>query len=273
MNTLKEAMEMFGKRNGIFTWKYMEAFGLVDFEDCTSGNLAEFVEYVRKNVAASTAKTYAATLQSVLNRYKEQVPCDKINDILRLRTEPCQKVYLTEDELARLECVETRTRKERFVLLAFLIASKTGMRVSDATRVTEANIHNGLLTYVSQKTSKEAKVPVSDKVAGWIWELNEIGEGPNLANYDLAIKRMCQRAEINTPVKIFRRGEEKTEPKWHFVGSHTARVTFCTIMHQKGVPVMDICIMAGHSSPVMTERYIIREAPVLNSAALSFLNS
>lgn len=273
MNTLKEAMQMFGKRNGIYTWKYMEAFGLVDFEDCTSGTLSEFVDYVRKNVAASTAKTYTATLQSVLNRYKDFVPCENVNDILRLRAEPSQKVFLTEDELARLEVVPTRTRKERYVQLAFLIASKTGMRVSDARRITEANVQGGLLTYVSQKTSKEAKLPVSEKVLGWIWELNKIGEGPNLANYDLAIKRMCQKAGIDTPMKVFRGGVEKTEPKWKFVGSHTARVTFCTIMAQKGVPVMDICIMAGHSSPVMTERYIIREAPVLNAAAMSFLNA
>jgi Site-specific recombinase XerD len=273
MNTLEQAMEMFGKRNGIYTWKYMTAFGIRDFDDCTSGTLAEFVAYIRARVAPSTAKLYAATLQAVLNRYKDQVPCSDFNGLLNLRAERSQKVYLTEDELARLEQVHPRTRKERYVQLAFLISSKTGMRVSDATRVTPENLHGGILIYVSQKTNKEAKVPVSDKVAGWIWELNEIGVGPNLSNYELAIKRMCMKAGVDTPVKIFRGGEEKTEPKWKFVGSHTARVTFCTIMHQKGVPVMDICIMAGHSSPVMTERYIIRDAPVLNDAALSFLNS
>ena len=275
MKTLQDALETFGGHNGIHVWKHLVAFGIVDFADCTSSNISEWVAHLKTKVSPGTARTYAAVLRSTLNRYASSgvVPCTDINERLRLRAEKSQKVYLTEDELSRLERVPTRSRKEKYTKLAFLVSCKTGMRISDTLRVTSENIDNGMLTYVSQKTNKEAKVPISDKVAGWIRELNEIGVSPNLANFELAIKRMCAKANITDPVKVFRAGKEDTDAKWKFVSSHTARVTFCTIMAQKGVPVMDICIMAGHSSPVMTERYIVRQAPILNDAARKFIES
>lgn len=275
MKSLQQALETFGGRNGIYVWKHLDAFGIHDFEDCTSSALSEWVAYVKPRVAPSTARLYAATLAATLKRYVGDgiIPCDDIATPLRVRAEKSQKVYLTEAELARLEEVKPRTKKERFVKLAFLISCKTGMRVSDTLRVTSENVVHGYLTYVSQKTNKEAKVPVSAKVMGWIDELNGIGVSPNLSNYELAIKRMCEKAGVDEPVKLFRAGREVSAPKWQFVSSHTARVTFCTIMAQKGVPVMDICTMAGHSTPVMTERYIIRTAPILNEEARKFIES
>lgn len=275
MKTLKEALETFGGHNGVHVWKHLAAWGIGDFADCTSSNISEWVAQLKLKVSPGTAKTYTAVLRSVLNRYADAgvVPCTDINERLRLRAEKSQKVYLTEDELARLEAIPTRSRKERYTKLAFLISCKTGMRISDTQRVTAENIENNMLTYVSQKTNKEAKVPISDKVAGWIYEMKGIGVAPNLANFELAIKRLCAKAGVCDPVKVFRAGKEDTDAKWKFVSSHTARVTFCTIMAQKGVPVMDICIMAGHSSPVMTERYIVRQAPILNDAARKFIES
>lgn len=275
MKTLQEALETFGGRNGIYVWRQLSMFGITSFEDCTADRISEWVAHIRAVVAPSTARTYTAVLRATLNRYASTgiVPCDEIDERLRVRAEKSQKVYLTEDELARLEAVEPRTKKERYTKLAFLISCKTGMRISDTSRVSSENVVHGYLTYVSQKTNKEAKVPISDKVIGWIEEINGLGVSPNLANFELGIKRMCEKAGVDEPIKLFRAGREATAPKWQFVTSHTARVTFCTIMAQKGVPVMDICTMAGHSTPVMTERYIIRTAPILNDAARKFIES
>jgi len=273
MKTLKEAMETFGGRNGIFVYKRMERMGIVTWDDCTSANINEWLADVKATTAPTTAKLYAAVLRAVLSRYVPDgvVPSPEVLDRLNVRAERSQKVYLTPNELAALEAVVPRTKKQRYTQLAFLISAKTGMRISDTQRVTRENVKNGYLTYVSQKTNKEAKVPVGEKVLGWIDEINKIKNPPNLANFELGIKGLCEQAGITEPVKVFKAGEEKVEAKWKFVSSHTARVTFCTVMSQKGVPIMDICTMAGHSTPVMTERYIIRTAPVLNDDAMKFI--
>lgn len=274
MKNLYEALETFGGRNGRYVARHLEACGIRDFEDCTTSNIAEWVAYLKDKVAPSSARTYVAVFKSTLKRYAEsgRVPCGDITEMFRVRAEKPQKVYLTEEELAKLEQVSIKSVKELYAKLSFLISAKTGMRISDTERVTMENVRDGMLTYVSKKTNKEAKVPVSDKVVGWIIAINAIHEIPNLANLELALKRLCKRAGIDTKVKLFRAGKITTKPKYAFVTSHTARVTFCTIMTQKGVPVMDTCMMAGHSTPAMTERYIIRTAPKLNEAALKYLS-
>ena len=273
MKTLKEAMETFGGRNGIYVYKRMERMGITTWDDCTSANINEWLADVKATTAPGTAKLYAAVLRSVLSRYVPDgvVPSPEVIDRLNVRAERSQKVYLTPDELTRLESAIPRTRKQRYVQLAFLISAKTGMRISDTQRVSRENVKDGYLTYVSQKTNKEAKVPVGEKVLGWIDEINKIKNPPTIGNFELGLKGLCEQVGIAEPVKVFKAGEEKVAPKWQFVSSHTARVTFCTVMAQKGVPIMDICTMAGHSSPVMTERYIIRTAPVLNDDAMRFI--
>ena len=271
MKTLEQALETFGGRNGRFVWKHLDRFGIRDWGDCTTATVSEWVADIKTKVAPSTAKLYAAVLRSVLARYMNVVPDADVCDRLNVRAERSTKVYLTPDELARLESIVPRTKKQRYTQLAFLISAKTGMRISDTRRVSRANVKDGYLTYVSEKTNKEAKVPVGEKVLGWIEEINRIKDTPNLSNIEVGIRGMCEKAGITEQVKVFRAGSEKAEAKWKFVSSHTARVTFCTIMAQKGVPIMDICTMAGHSSPVMTERYIVRTAPVLNDEAMKFI--
>ena len=273
MKSLYQALETFGVRNGLFVRRYLDMCGIHEWEDCTTTNINEWVAYMKDKVAPTTLQTYVAVFKSTVNRYAESgvVPCGNLNDKLHVKAQRSQKVYLTEDELARFEAATTHSRKERYVKLAFLVSAKTGMRISDTERVSKANVKDGVLTYVSQKTNKAASIPVSDKVVGWIEEINGLKGRPTLANFELALKRLSKQAGIDEEVKLFRAGGEVTKPKYEFVTSHTARVTFCTIMTQKGVPVMDICMMAGHSNPTMTERYIVRTAPKLNEAALQFL--
>ena len=271
---LHEAVLSGGSANAPFVVKYMEGAGVLSWKDCTKVKLSGFVSHLEgAGVAQSTAHQYTAVLKAVLNKYKEAgvVPCTDISGALKCKNEKSQKVYLTQDELKALEDVTAITQNERFVQLCFLISAKTGMRVSDTLRVNSRNIDGGMLRYVSKKTKIEACVPVSNKTAAWIREVNAIKARPCTATYENTIKHLCQIAGITSDTKVFKAGKEKTGEKWEFVSSHTARVTFCTLMSQMGVNIQDIATMAGHTSPVMTQNYIVRTAPRVTEAARAFL--
>lgn len=271
--TLYDAIRAGGDGNAPFVIRHLQRAGIRTWKDCTKVKLSGFVGHLEgAGVCQSTAHNYAAVLKATLNRYKEAgvVPCANIKDALRCKNERTQKIYLTEGELERLEGVETRGATERYVLLCFLISARTGMRVSDTLRVSRSNVSGGYLRYVSKKTSIEACVPVSERTVGWIEEVNGMGKAPCAATYETTIKRLCRRAGIAEDTKLFKAGKERANEKWNFVTSHTARVTFCTLLSQKGVTIQDIATMAGHTSPTMTANYIVRTAPEVNELARAF---
>lgn len=273
MSSLYEAILNGRSANGRYVVNHLEAAGIREWDDCTKVRLSGFIGHLEDaGVCQATVHQYAAVLKAVLNRYGEAgvVPCSDVADALHCKNEKAQKIYLTEDELGRLERVRPANDRERFVKLCFLISAKTGMRVSDTLRVSRANIQDGYLRYVSKKTSVEACVPISDKTVGWIEEVNAIRVRPAVSTYEATIRRLCQRADITSRVKVFKAGQERANEKWNFVTSHTARVTFCTLLSQMGATIPDIMTMAGHTTPLMTANYIVRTAPRLNDRAKAF---
>lgn len=257
MKTLYDAIMTQGGANAPYVVNHLKASGIADWQDCTKVNLMDFVDHLQETVCRSSAHTYAAILKAVLNRYREAglVPCTDIKEALRCKNEGTQKVFLSARELGRLEDVMTKGAYERFVQLCFLISARTGMRISDTLRVSEENIKDGMLTYVSQKTKVEASVPVSGKTCAWIAEVNAMTERPTIGNYELIIKRLCRRAGIRTACKLFKAGREKECEKWEAVTSHTARVSFVTNALELGVPLISVSRMAGHTNTAQTERY------------------
>lgn len=272
MRTLQEALIMHGGKNATCIIKHLGNAGISRWEDCTKAALADFVDELAGNVCRASAHTYCATLKAVLGRYSEDapIPCKDVHTALKCRNERCQKTYLTPDEIERLERVIPYNDREKFVKLCFLVSTKTGMRISDTMRVDMNNIIDGHLTYVSEKTSIEATIPISERVKGWIEQLNGL-KRPSLATYDSAIKKLCRRAGIDSEVKVFKAGKERICAKWECVSSHTARVSFCTNLSQLNVSLNDIAVLAGHTSQTMTANYIVRTTPKLSETALDFL--
>ena len=134
---------------------YEEANGCeCTFESLSKIRLQKFIDYMSGRVAKSSARQYAAKFKAVLNLYSEEfhIPNDYIK-ILNLRNEKCVSIWLNDGELERLSGYKAKSGNERLVQAQFLIGSYSGMRRSDYSRITEENMMDGFLSYVSQKTS------------------------------------------------------------------------------------------------------------------------
>lgn len=251
--------------------RHLRECGIVKWEDLTKANLNDFRDHVTERVASSSARTYFAVLKAILKRYEDDIDfCKDYASILKAKNEKPIKTFLTMKELERLEQVEVKSEVEQYVLDEFLIGAYTGMRISDAREVSEENMANGYLSYVSIKTGIHAVVPLKPGVAERIKRVQASEVTVSLMGYNKAIRRLAQRAGITERVKVFKAGERLAGEKWEYVSSHTARHSFCTNLAIMGAPLHQISMLAGHTSVAMTDRYIIKTMPELSNKTLKF---
>lgn len=229
-----------------------------DWNDITDANLRKFREYMEKKVCSTTAKGYFAFIKATVNeyRYEIDVPSRKMSKILSAKQEPSQSIYLTEDELARFEQYPAKTIHDHNVKKVFLIECYTGCRSSDAKRITRANISNGVLSYVPEKTSNlVVSMPLHPVLDKYIDE--HTTEHLTPPTFNTKLKAICKKIGMTDIVELFRKGERTTGHRYEFVSSHTGRRTFATNLYLRGADLLSISRLMGHTSEEMTRRYIV----------------
>ena len=226
---------------------------------------------LRETCAPSSARTYMATIKGFLARHdEERGVCKDYRKILKNKADKAVKTWLNKRELAQVEAVEDLTPTERLVRARFLIGAYTGMRISDAMEVSESNVSGGMMTYVAKKTGTEATVPCPKKVMRLISYAQSNDQYISLMTYNKLLKKICYKAKVFAKVKTHTAGETKEGPKWLFVSSHTARISFATNLANAGVPLVQLAGMMGHTSTTMTERYIVNKSVKLSERAMEY---
>ena len=271
MRTLHEAIQAHAKGAAPALTRYLNECRLNDWEDLTRANLNDFRDLVTERVAQSTARTYFAVFKAILKRYKDDADfCKDYANILKAKNEKPVKTFLTMKELERLERVEVKTEYERIVLDEFLIGAYTGMRISDAKEISEENMANGYISYVSIKTGVHAVVPMKAGIAERIRRVQANECDVNLMTYNRVLRNLCKRAGITERVKVFKAGEHKKGEKWEYVSSHTARQSFATNLAILGLPIVDIAKLMGHQNIQTTMRYIVNTKANISEKALKY---
>lgn len=252
--------------------KHLTAVGIHDWNDLTKVNIEDLKDYLSDNVAPSSERTYLASIKAVMTRYEDEVaiPCRDFRTVLRSKNDKPVKTYLDVKELEMLEAVPVKSAIEQFVKDEFLIGAYTGMRISDIKAVTIENIEDNILSYVSIKTGIHASLPCKKAVFERIQRVRSEEVALSLTSYNKAIRRLCQRAGINKKVKVRKGGRDLVGEKWEFISSHSARISFATIMANFNVPLLQISAMCGHTNTQMTERYIVNKKINLPASAQTF---
>ncbi len=242
-----------------------------EWDDLTKPNVSEYKDYLLNAVARNSAVTYLHQLSGVMNIYEDVLPSANYRSVMQVRNEPSQHVALSEEEVERIHRYMPRSKVEADIKRAFMLECLCGARSCDIASLSESNIHDGWLTYISQKTKTETSVPVHRYLREYL------AMPTSKPKYQRAvvcetIKRICRRCGIDGIVKIFTKGQWVTKAKWSLVGSHTARRSFATQLALRGVPVPTISKLMGHSNTKMTSRYICIENKDIGDTALAFFS-
>lgn len=198
------------------------------------------------------------------------MPSKNYPTILSVKSEPCQAIYYTEEELNKMYKYKPRNAAEKYVKNLTLIQCYTGMRHSDVLRIDKSNMSEGILTYVTKKTRTKVELPIHVNLP------HLLSTVPNIEICDKyfneVLREICQKIGMKERVKIFRRGREEEGEKWTFASSHTARRTFASLLNLHDVDIYTISKLAGHSNIEMTQRYIVSRRS-FSQNALDFFNN
>jgi len=189
--------------------------------------------------------------------------------LVRGFTEKSEKIYLTFDELEKIEAT-TFTRPALENARDWLvIGCYIGQRVSDLLKLTSANIATRagleLIELVQVKTGKFVSIPIHPKVKTIIEKYG--GNFPYLISdqrFNEYIKDVCKLAGIDQPVTGGKMVEVKdkvhrkrtgTYPKYELVTSHICRRSFASNFYGE-MPTALLISITAHSTEQQFLQYI-----------------
>ncbi|MCH4821757.1 site-specific integrase [Gramella lutea] len=180
--------------------------------------------------------------------------------------EEVNHIYLNMKELTAIKNLKLKNRPKLDIARdLFIIASMTGLRVSDFNNLNTSNIeaHKGIrfLRVKTQKTGKIVLIPLHPFVEEILKKRN--GEfPPSMPDQHIneALKSIARKAKLKDEVIIKKtiggKQVETTYKKHELVTNHTARRSFCTNAYKADMPVVDIMAISGHTSEKVFYNYI-----------------
>lgn len=194
-------------------------------------------------------------------------------DSLRLDREKVEKIYLTFEDLKKIENIDKEKLTDSLDNAKdwLIISCYIGQRISDFMRFTDEQIRvedgKQLIEFTQKKTGKNMTVPLHPKVIEILNKRN--GKFPYYIlsqKYNQFIKVVCQLAELNDLVKGSKKLETAPESgifrkqtgiykKWELVTSHIGRRSFATNFYGK-IPTTYLINVTGHSTETMFLNYI-----------------
>lgn len=184
-------------------------------------------------------------------------------------------VFLTREELLRLEAFEFGEPHFQVAKDVFLFCCYTGLRSSDVFKLRKADCYEDHITFTTQKTGHTLTVPLNDRAKAILEKYSKCKpnrkqkadgvEQPALPT--AAVKTMnkhlhvmMQLASIDAPTHhVYYIGSDRydeVEPKYDLITTHTARHTFIVTAISLGIPIPVIMEWTGHSNFKNMKPYI-----------------
>lgn len=171
-----------------------------------------------------------------------------------------ETIALSSDELDRLWACKDLTQMESKARDLFMIGVYSVSRWEDYSRMSMANIANGMLNYEQLKTGKTVILPVSPRLLECLERNGGVAPSLSQQKFNDAIKRACKKIGMTERLHVSRstgatRVSEAKE-RWSLVSSHTARRTGATMLYLSGMPMKRVMLITGHSTESNLMRYI-----------------
>lgn len=159
---------------------------------------------------------------------------------------------------------ESALKKTRDI---FCFCCFTSLRFSDAINLKRSDINGNTMSITTIKTADTLKIELN-KYALSILAKYEKGTSPNgkilpeITNQrmNVYVKELCELCEINQPItETYYKGNKRyddTQPKFSFIGTHTARRTFICNALILGIPPQIVMKWTGHNDYKSMKPYI-----------------
>lgn len=222
-----------------------------------------FVAFLRVDCKYNdnTIGKYIGTLKTFLNDAIENgVPITPKIKKFKVPTASTKDVYLNDHEINKIyshnfnENLRLKNARDLFI-----IGLRTGMRVSDFTRLHEAKIDDDFIETVTLKTGKTVTIPIHPQLETIIH--NGLPHPISEQKLNDYFKEICQIVGIDEVVegsKMNPKTKRKVRglyPKYELVSTHTCRRSFATNLYGK-IPTNVIMAITAHTKESTFLKYI-----------------
>jgi integrase len=142
----------------------------------------------------------------------------------------------------------------------FCFSCFTGLRFSDTVTVNRGNVRGAELFITTRKTSDNLSIPLSEQATSLLVKYDCKLPSISQQKTNDYIKELGKLAGIDEPTELTKhRGAaevKKTEPKYKFMTTHTARRTFVTLALERGMRAETVKAITGHKDDKSFKNYI-----------------
>lgn len=194
---------------------------------------------------------------------------------LKPEDRPGDKVYLTLSERAAMEAYDFSSDKrlERARDM-FALQCRTGLRISDLSRLHEAHFTEGVIHIRTHKNNNVIKFPITPSIRAifekYSYHLPVISD----QRFNDYIKEVAKTCLPNSKVELteYRGGEKlhKTVFKHEVLSSHCAVRTFITLSAQAGMPIPSIAYLTGKTVAIILRNYLAKDEEAAQADALKY---
>ncbi len=209
-----------------------------------------------KGLSLNTKSTYLKKFKIMVNYAIQKKFMPKVELSFRglLGREDSDAITLDEENLREMMAITTFSNDtERLVRDLFYLACYTGLRFSDFSKLSPAEIRSGRLLVLQQKTMQKIEIVITPEVRAI---LDKYPNGfkdacPKNQHFNDYLKDIAEKVpSLNVPFikRMTKAGQTKGIQlvKKDLLCSHTARRTYCTLEVLKGTPYPVIMATTGH---------------------------
>lgn len=245
----------------------------IQIEDVNEKFKSEFIEYCQsQNYSVNTIQRELVFIKTFCKHARHNgLDTNHQLDSLKAPKEKSEKIYLTIDELNKIEKTNIKSKALKNARDWLIISCYTGQRVSDFLNFNKSQLRIEkdvtLIEFTQKKTGKIIGLPLHPKVLA-ILKKNQ-GEFPyKIADqkYNEHLKDLCKECGIGQLIKGSKKAETKKGskiyrketgmfPKHELVTSHIGRRSFATNFYGS-IPTPLLMSATGHSTEKMFLEYI-----------------
>lgn len=250
----------------------------VKFNEIGEDFCNSFIDFLEneEHLSGSTIQTYLNKLKAIIDlAVKKEIVVKNVSDYLKVEINKTYDIYLTKEELMSIEKLKIEKDYQDNARNWFVIECHTGLRVSDLSKLSKADIVNKKIgsknvrgaNVIQTKTGNSIFIPFNKSIENIL--LKNDGNFPRKISdqkFNKYIKEVCMEAKITQLVRgsklvklevaELHRKVVNMYPKNSLVSSHTGRRTFATLNYLNGVKPYTIMEITGHQSLTSFEKYL-----------------